>query len=83
MSEHLGDCINPKSTTWSCSFVCGNFDDYRWIENFRMSQLIFFQFVEKLRHKIKKHNTHWKLVDPIEISIACSIYKLAHVEVIC
>jgi len=48
LDEELGFWIKPRSTAWVSIFLCTEYDDLRWIQNFRMTKKAMFQLAARL-----------------------------------
>ena len=70
--------MNSRSLAWFLTFVMIEFNDKRWIENFRMTKFIFVQLCFKLAPLVQKKNISFRLVIPVITRVACTLYKLAH-----
>jgi hypothetical protein len=76
-NDELRYWVKPRSTTWFNEFLVYEYDDRRWIEQFRMSKANIADMCNKLKPLIEKQNTKYRLAVPVEIRVCCTIYKLA------
>lgn len=73
----LGWWVLPRSTTWFSRFVMYEFDDERWIKNFRMPKGVVLCFVAVLSPHVQKQDTRYRRVVPVVVRVCCTLYKLA------
>ena len=57
-------------------FVLQEYDDNRWLENFRMTKAAVFNLTNLLRPYIVKQDTCYRRAIPPVISVACCLFKL-------
>ena len=78
LDEKLGFWVKPRSTAWFSIFLCTEYDDFRWIQNFRMTKKAMFQLAANLQPFIRKQDTKYRRAIPIRVRTAAAIYKLVH-----
>ena len=78
LDEELGFWVKPRSTTWFSIFLCTEYDDFRWIQNFRITKKAMFQLAANLQPFIRKQDTKYRRAIPIRVRIVAAIYKLVH-----
>ncbi len=54
------------------------YDDYRWIEHFKVMQMFVWQLIEKLKLLMQKKDATYCYAIFVTIWITCFLYKLAH-----
>lgn len=74
----LGYWVLPRSTTWFSHFLLTEYDDCRWVENFRMSKASIFSIANMLAPLIAKKDTKYRRAIPVAVRVACVLYKLAN-----
>ena len=57
LDEELGSWIKPCSKVWFSIFLCIEYDDARWIQNFRMTKNAVFGLAAVLNPLIVKQDT--------------------------
>ena len=75
--DDLGYLVKPRSTMWFSRFLLEQYDNDRWLTNFRMTKRAVFILAEILKPHVQKQDTCYKLVIPVIIHIACTLFKLA------
>lgn len=76
LDQELGWWVLPRSTSWFSRFVLQEYDDNRWLENFRLSKSAVFSLTNLLCPHIEKANTHYRLAIPPIVRVACTLFKL-------
>ena len=76
LDQELGWWVLPRSTSWFSRFVLQEYDDSRWLENFRMSKSAVFSLTNLLRPHIEKQNTTYRMAIPPIVRVACTLFKL-------
>lgn len=76
LDQELGWWVLPRSTSWFSRFVLQEYDDNRWLENFRMTKSSVFNLTNLLRPHIERRNTHYRLAIPPVVRVACTLFKL-------
>ena len=76
LDQELGWWVMPRSTSWFSRFVLLEYDDNRWLENFRMTKASVFSLTNLLRPHIERQNTHYRLAIPPIVRVACTLFKL-------
>lgn len=76
LDQELGWWVLPRSTSWFSRFVLQEYDDNRWLENFRMTKASVFSLTNLLRPHIERQNTHYRLAIPPIVRVACTLFKL-------
>lgn len=76
LDQELGWWVLPRSTSWFSRFVLQEYDDNRWLENFRLTKSAVFSLTNLLRPHIEKQNTHYRLAIPPIVRVACCLFKL-------
>ena len=66
----------PRSTSWFSRFVLQEYDDNKWLENFRLTKAAVFSLKILLQPHIEKQNTHYRLAIPPTVRVACALFKL-------
>jgi hypothetical protein len=59
-------------------FLLNEYEDDRWVENFKMLKSMFFHITNELKPTLMKKNTKYINAIPMEICVSCVIYKLVH-----
>jgi hypothetical protein len=76
IERELGWWVLPRSTCWFSRFVLTEFDDTRWLENFRMTKSSLISLSNLLRPHIERMNTNYRTaISPIA-RVACAFFKL-------
>ena len=76
MPDNLGWWVLPRSITWFSQFVVYEFDDTRWIQNFRMPKGVVLCFASILNPHIEKKETSYPRAVPVLVRVCCTLYKL-------
>jgi hypothetical protein len=76
LDKELGFWIKPRSKAWFSVFLCTEYDDLRWIANFRMTKEALFRLAAILEPYIQKQNTKFRKAIPARMRTAAAIYKL-------
>jgi hypothetical protein len=54
--DDLGYWVKPRSTTWFSRFLVEQYDDDRWLTNFKMTKRVVFTLAEILKpHRVVAH----------------------------
>jgi hypothetical protein len=54
------------------------YDDHHWIKHFHVYKQFVQQLTMKLKSMMEKKNTKFRFVMPMNICVACTLYKLVH-----
>lgn len=76
LEQELGWWVLPRSTSWFSRFVLQEYDDNRWLENFRMTKASVFSLTNLLRPHIEKQNTMYRMAIPPIVRVSCTLFKL-------
>jgi hypothetical protein len=76
LDPDVGWWVKPRSTTWFSRFFLFEYDDSRWIENFRMSKSSLLNLSRMLAPHIQRQNTRFRKAVPSVVKVACALYKL-------
>lgn len=76
LDHDLSWWVQPRSTSWFSRFVLQEYDDNRWLENFRMTKSSVFSLTTLLRPHIEKQNTFYRMAIPPIVRVACTLFKL-------
>ena len=76
LDQELSWWVLPRSTSWFSRFVLQEYDDNRWLENFRMTKQAVFSLTNLLRPHIERQNTRYRLAIPPIVRVACTLFKL-------
>ncbi|XP_066552472.1 uncharacterized protein LOC136718596 [Amia ocellicauda] len=68
---------NIQSTDWWERVVMNEFQPRDWLEKFRMSKDTFFFICNKLKPKLARQDTHFRLALPLEKRVAVALWRLA------
>lgn len=49
MNSHFGYWVKPRPSTWFSWVFMTEYDDERWVENFKMSNILLFKIVVKMK----------------------------------
>jgi hypothetical protein len=60
LDEELGFWILPRSTTWFSHFLLHEYDDRRWVQNFRFTKDIVFQMSNVLALVCARKDTKYR-----------------------
>ncbi|KAF0044090.1 hypothetical protein F2P81_003248 [Scophthalmus maximus] len=66
-----------QSTDWWERVVMTEFQPSDWLDKFRMSQETFFYLCDKLRPRLARQNTSFRLALPVEKRVAVALWRLA------
>ncbi|XP_008397501.1 putative nuclease HARBI1 [Poecilia reticulata] len=66
----------PRSDWWE-RVVMTEFQPSDWLDKFRMSQETFFYLCEKLRPRLARQDTSFRLALPVEKRVAVALWRLA------
>jgi hypothetical protein len=78
LDNELGFWVLSRSTAWFSQFFLHEYDDRRWIMNFRFTKAAIFQMAALLAPHCGKMDTRYRKAIPICVRIAYAFYKLAH-----
>jgi hypothetical protein len=78
LDDDLGFWVKPRSTTWFSRFLLDQYDDHRWVKMFWMNKPAMFALADLLKLHVQKQDTKYRLVVPVLIRIACTLFKLSH-----
>ena len=76
LDQELGWWVMPRSTSWFSRFVLQEYDDSRWLENFRMTKASVFSLTNLLQRHIERQDTHYRLAIPPIVRVAYTLFKL-------
>ena len=76
MDEELGFWVQPRSTAWFFQFLFHEYDNDRWVQNFRFSKAIVFHIASVLAPHCERQNTKYRRAVSMKVRVACSLYKL-------
>jgi hypothetical protein len=76
LDEELRYWIKPRSKAWFSIFLCTEYDDARWIQDFRMTKNAVFGLAIVLNPLIVKQDTKFRPAIPMIICVAAALYKL-------
>ncbi|XP_035022999.1 protein ANTAGONIST OF LIKE HETEROCHROMATIN PROTEIN 1 [Hippoglossus stenolepis] len=65
------------STDWWERVVMTEFQPSDWLDKFRMSQETFFHLCDKLRPRLARQDTSFRLALPVEKRVAVALWRLA------
>jgi hypothetical protein len=74
--EELGFWVRPRSTAWFSQFLLHEYDDDRWVANFRFTKDAMFRMASVLAPHCERQDTKFRRVVPIRVRVACALYKL-------
>ncbi|KAM4625587.1 uncharacterized protein ACJ7VT_003955 [Polymixia lowei] len=66
-----------RSTDWWERVVMTEFQPSDWLDKFRMSQETFFFLCDKLRPRLARQDTSFRLALPVEKRVAVALWRLA------
>lgn len=66
-----------RSTDWWERVVMTEFQPSDWLDKFRMSRETFFYLCEKLRPRLARQDTSFRLALPVEKRVAVALWRLA------
>jgi hypothetical protein len=78
LDDELGFWVLPYSTAWFSQFLLHEYDDMRWIMNFRFTKAAIFQMASLLVPLSEKMDTRYRRAVPMRVRVACALYKLVH-----
>jgi hypothetical protein len=70
--------VKSRCITWFDQFALTEYDDYRWIELFRMSKATLLRISEHVHPIIGKQDTNFRGCVPTRIRVAAALFKIAH-----
>jgi hypothetical protein len=76
LDEELGFWVRPRSTAWFSQFLLHEYDDDRWVANFRFTKAAVFHMASMLAPHCERQNTKYRSTVPMRVRVACSLYKL-------
>jgi hypothetical protein len=59
-------------------FLLTEYDDQRWVQNFKMLKEMLFNIANKLKPLIVKKDAKYQFVIPVEVRVAYVIHKFSH-----
>ncbi|XP_029937606.1 protein ANTAGONIST OF LIKE HETEROCHROMATIN PROTEIN 1 [Myripristis murdjan] len=68
---------NTPSTDWWERVVMTEFQPSDWLDKFRMSRETFFYLCDKLRPRLARQDTSFRLALPVEKRVAVALWRLA------
>ncbi|XP_036410905.1 protein ANTAGONIST OF LIKE HETEROCHROMATIN PROTEIN 1-like [Megalops cyprinoides] len=68
---------NIESTDWWERVVMKEYQPRDWLEKFRMSKDTFFFLCNKLKPRLTRQDTHFRLALPLEKRVAVALWRLA------
>ncbi|XP_071772065.2 uncharacterized protein LOC139924806 [Centroberyx gerrardi] len=68
---------NTQSTDWWERVVMTEFQPSDWLDKFRMSRETFFFLCDKLRPRLARQDTSFRLALPVEKRVAVALWRLA------
>jgi hypothetical protein len=78
LDDELGFWVLPRSTAWFSHFLLHEYDDRRWVQNFRFTKDAVFQMSAVLAPLCARKDTKYRRAVPMRVRVACTLYKLAH-----
>ncbi|XP_018586601.1 protein ANTAGONIST OF LIKE HETEROCHROMATIN PROTEIN 1-like isoform X2 [Scleropages formosus] len=76
-SDHTRTWTNTASTDWWERVAMQEFEPQDWLDKFRMSRDTFFYLCNKLRPRLARQDTHFRLALPVEKRVAVALWRLA------
>ena len=76
LDKELGFSVLPRSTVWYSNFLLHEYDDDRWVANFRFTKAAIFRMAAVLAPHCQRQDTKYRRVVPMRVHIACVLYKL-------
>jgi hypothetical protein len=77
VDDELRYWVKPQSTTWFSQFLISLYEDFHWIEFFKMDKATVADMCYRLRDYMQKRDTHYRLAVPVEVRVCAALYKLA------
>jgi low temperature requirement protein LtrA len=77
LDDELSFYVKPRSTTWFSHFLIEQYDDQRWMQMFRMTQVVF-SLANSLRPHVEKHDTKYRLSIPVIVCVCYTLFKFTH-----
>jgi hypothetical protein len=78
LDDELGFWVLPRSTAWFSQFLLHEYDDRRWVMNFRFTKAVIFRMEALLAPYCEKQDTKFRKAVPMRVRVACALYKLVH-----
>jgi len=76
LGDDLSYWVKPRSTTWFSRFLLQEYDDGRWVENFRMSKDGVRSLASILSPHLYKQDTNYRRAIPVLVRVALALYKI-------
>jgi hypothetical protein len=76
LDEELGFWVRPRSTAWFSQFLLHEYNDDRWVANFRFTKDAVFHMASVLAPNCERQNTKYRSAVAMRVRVACSLYKL-------
>ena len=76
LDDELGFWVLSRSTAWFSHFLLHEYDDQRWVANFRFTKAAIFQMASVLAPHCQRQDTRYQKAIPMRVKIACVLYKL-------
>jgi hypothetical protein len=76
LDEELGFWVRPRSTTWFSQFLLHEYEDDRWVANFRFTKAAMFRMAAVLAPLCERQDTKYRRAVPMRVRLACALYKL-------
>jgi len=77
-NKKFGNWVKTWSITWIFHFLMTQYEDFRWIDHFRITCKFVEQLIAKIKHFVEKKIITYKCAILVNIYVVCSFYKLAH-----
>jgi hypothetical protein len=76
LDEELGFWVRPRPTAWFSQFLLHEYDDDRWVANFRFTKASVFHISAVVSPHYERQDTTYRKAVPIRVRVACCLYKL-------
>jgi hypothetical protein len=76
LGADLGFWVLPRSTAWFSQFLMYEYDNARWVENFRLTKESVFRMADMLSPYVQKQDTRFHHAIPAMVKVAVTLYKL-------
>ena len=76
LDEELGFWVLPRSTVWFSHFLFHEYDDRRWVQNFRFTKDAVFQMSAVLAPLCTRKDTKYRRALPMRVCVACTLLVL-------
>jgi hypothetical protein len=76
-NKKFGNWVKTWSITWIFHFLMTQYEDFRWIDHFRITCKFVEQLIAKLKYFVEKKIITYKCAILVNIYVVCSFYKLA------